>query len=149
MFRFGLLMLLAGLLLAAAPAQAKVVVMSCDAQWKGTDGGFTLDYESIKWRQHPRSCVHDSTGSNAGTIALASLEWTGWGKSRATAKGKHVANHLTDDGVLVRHDTVVQVRRPKTCGDASYYSEIRVKTTLPGEGRPKFSRWLPLFERRC
>ncbi|MDA0179453.1 hypothetical protein OJ997_04030 [Solirubrobacter phytolaccae] len=123
----GLLVLLGGLLLAAAPAQA-FPVMSC---WNGT---------GQDWLDRPTTCTYSVEGG-PGT-RLVSLKWRRWGEPTATATGRRVASRR-------RHRATVQVRRLMQCGDtATYYQEIRIKTWWP-KTKPRYSQWRPLTVPRC
>ena len=126
----GLLVLLAGLLVAATPAQA-FTVMSC---WNGT---------GQDWLEHPAKCTYSTDGRVA--ARLVNLKWRAWGERTATATGRRIADRRRSDGSRRSSRTTVQVRRLVRCGDtAVYYQEIRLKTWSA-----RYSTWRPLTVPRC
>lgn len=127
MFRVCLVLSLAVLGLATTASAHAATAMACGA----------------KYRQHPSTCTHSSDGSSAGTARFTSLRWTGWGKNRATAKGRQTANHRERDGSLRRYRTTVQVSGLDFCNGTSYYTQIRFKTSWPGT-RARYSEWLSM-----
>ena len=86
MFRVCLVLSLAALGCASTASAHAATVMTCGS----------------KARQHPSSCTISSDGTTAGTARLSSLKWSGWGKARATARGRQAANHRDRDGSLPR-----------------------------------------------
>ena len=124
MFRVCLVLSVAVLGFASTASAHAATVMTCGS----------------KARQHPSSCTVSSDGTTAGTARLSSLKWSGWGKARATAKGRQAANHRDRDGSLPRYRTTVQVSALDFCNGKSYYTQIRFKTSWPGT-RARYSEW--------
>jgi hypothetical protein len=105
-------------------------------------------YDESTWRQHPSRCTYseDELGGVAGMASFVGLRWSGWGKGTATARGHQHANHRRKDDSLPRYRTTVQVSGRNACGNISYYSRIRFKTSWP-KTTARYSEWLPLTKR--
>lgn len=73
-------------------------------------------------KSQPRHCaLFGPGGAFAGGVNLAQLNWKGWGKSRATAKGIEKGFHLPASHIQV---DVVAFERVR-CGDVFRYAKLR------------------------
>lgn len=86
---------------------------------------------AISYREHPARCSYSDDGTTRGTISLAALTWSGWGKPTARAVGKRVDNHDQDNNGFQRHNVrvILSGLRPAVGHQGLrkvYYSRLQV-----------------------